>query len=197
MLIYEGPLLPKILDAVQQEKNSLVALCRGGPVNTRLMKKLLKKSPVPVIIFNRAVHDSGGGHRALFHHVIFATDWSPASKVAVEYFLSVFKEMNGILEIVNVINRRLSVRDIRELKRKLEGTRTLFLQMGIDAESHIYAGKPPEEVMLAAKDYSATTIVMGTSRKPFMKSIFSKGCAYQVATEAEVPALIIPSWIDY
>ena len=199
-LIYEGPALPKILDAVHQKKASLVAVSQKGEakksVNGRLMKNLLKKSPVPVIVFNETVHGSDRGREGLFHHVIFATDWSRASKVALEYFLFNFKGIIGMLEIVNMINMRLSVRDIRNLKRKLEGTRKVFLDMGIDAESHIYAGKPHEEIILAAKDYNATCIVMGTSYKPFIRSIFSKSCACMVAREAEVPALIIPDWID-
>lgn len=200
-LVYEGPVLPKILDAVHQEKASLVAVSHKGEtkrfVNGRLVRNLLKKSPVPVIIFNKTVYDSEPGHEGLFHHVIFATDWSHASKVALEYFLLNFKGIIEMLEIVNIINMRLSVRDIRNLRRKLEGTRKVFLDMGIDAESHIYAGKPPEEIILAAKDYNATSIVMGTSFKPFINSIFSKSCACMVAREAEVPALIIPDWTEY
>lgn len=198
-LTYEGAALPKILDVVHQEKVSLVAVSQKGKakkfVNGRLTKNLLKKSPVPVIVFNKTGQGSDRDHEPLFHHVIFATDWSRASKVALEYFLLNFKGIIGMLEIVNVINMRLSVRDIRNLKRKLEGTRKVFLDMGIDAESHIYAGKPPEEITLAAKDYNATSIVMGTSFKPFIRSIFSKSCACMVAREVEVPALIIPNWI--
>jgi len=199
-LVYEGPALPKILDVVHQEKASIVAVSQKGKakkfVNGRLSTNLLKKSPVPVIVFNKTGQGSGFDHEPLFHHVIFATDWSRASKVALEYFLLNFKGIIGMLEIVNIINMRLSVRDIRSLRRKLEGTRKVFLDMGIDAESHIYAGKPPEEIILTAKDYNATSIVMGTSFKPFLRSIFSKSCACMVAREAEVPALIIPDWIE-
>ncbi len=200
-LMYEGDSLPGILDAVHREKASLVAVSQrkeaGKVVNGRLMKKLLKKSPVPVILFNKTGKGSGPDHEGLFHHVIFATDWSRVSKAALEYFLLNFKGIIGMLEIVNVINMRLSVRDIRNLRRKLEGTRKVFLDMGIDAESHIYAGKPSEEIILAAEDYNATSIVMGTSCNPFMKSVFSKSCACMVGREAKVPALIIPDGIGY
>lgn len=198
-LIYEEPALPKILDVVQQ-KPFLVAVSQEGKakmlVNGRLMKNLLKTSPVPLIVFSKTRQGSDRDHEPLFHHVIFATDWSRASKVALEYFLVNFKGMIGMLEIVNVINLRLSVRDIRNLKRKLEVTRKVFLDMGIDAESHIYAGNPPEEIILAAKDYNATSIVMGTAFRPFIRSIFSKSCACVMAREAEVPVLIIPDWIE-
>jgi nucleotide-binding universal stress UspA family protein len=200
-LIYEKPALPKILDVVHQKKASLVAVSQKGKAkmlfNGRLTKNLLKKSPVPVIVFSKTGQSPGRDHDLLFHHVIFATDWSRASRVALEHFLPNFKGIIGMLEIVNVINMRLAVRDIRNLRRKLEGTRKVFLDMGIDAESHIYAGKPPEEIILAAKDYNATSIVMGTSYKPFIRSIFSKSCACMVAREAEVPALIIPISVEH
>lgn len=200
-LIYEEPALPKTLDVVHERKVSLVAVSQTGKakkvVNGGLTKNLLRKSPVPVIVFSKTGQDTGCDREPLFHHVIFATDWSSASKIALEYFLLNFKGIIGVLEIVNVINMRLSVRDIRNLRRKLEGTRKVFLDMGIDAESHIYAGKPSEEIILSAEDYNATSIVMGTSCKTSIRSIFSKSCARMVAKEAKVPALIIPNWTEY
>ena len=200
-LIYEEPALSNILDVIHEKKASLVAVSQTGKakrvVNSGLMRNLLKKSPIPVIVFSKTGQDAGRDREHLFHHVIFATDWSSASKVALEYFLLNFKEIIGMLEIVNVINMRLSVRDIRTLRRKLEGTRKVFLDMGIDAESHIYAGKPSEEIVLSAEDYNATCIVMGTSSKHLIRSMLSKSCARMVAREAETPALIIPNWIEY
>jgi len=200
-LIYEEPALPRILDVIHEKKASLVAVGQTGKakrvVNGCITRNLLKKSPIPVIVFGKTGHDAGRDREHLFHHVIFATDWSRASKVALEYFLLSFKEIIGMLEIVNVINMRLSVRDIRNLRRKLEGTRKVFLDLGIDAESHIYAGDPSEEIILSAEDYNATSIVMGTSYKHSIRSMLSKSCAQMVAREAETPALIIPNWIQY
>ncbi|MBW1780275.1 MAG: universal stress protein [Deltaproteobacteria bacterium] len=199
-LIYNEPTLPEILEVVHEKSASLVAVSRRGNaeriVNDRFTKNLLKRSPVPVIVFSKSGQGAVRDHAPLFHHVILATDWSHASKVALEYFLLNFKGIIGILEIVNVINMRLSVRDIRTLRRKLEGTRKVFLDMGIDAESHIYAGRPPEEIVFAADDYKATSIVMGTASKPFVKSVFSKSCACMVARDAKVPVLVIPGRIE-
>jgi nucleotide-binding universal stress UspA family protein len=96
-----------------------------------------------------------------------------------------------MLEIVNVINKKLSVRDIRNLKMKLVETRKKFLDEDIDAEAHVYAGKPAEEIMLAAEDYEATCIIMGTSNKSSFEGLFSKSCSYGVAKEAAVPVMFI------
>ena len=63
---------------------------------------------------------------------------------------------------------------------------------GIDAESHIYAGKRQEEILLAAKDYGASCIVMGSSYKPALKRIFKGSCLYDVAEGSGVPIIVVP-----
>ena len=92
-----------------------------------------------------------------------------------------------MLEVVNVINRKLSVRDMRKLKEKMVEARKVFLDQGMDAEAHIYAGKRAEEIILAASDYKATSIIMGTSGKSFMGAFFSRSCSYRVGEESPLP----------
>ena len=55
----------------------------------------------------------------------------------------------------------------------------------------VYAGKTPKEILLAAKDYNATVIVMGTGSKRTIKEIFLRSL-YKVAEESSIPVLIIP-----
>ncbi len=195
-IMCKGPYLHEILDAADREGASVAAVSRDrgtkGPLNDRLMKHLLNKLHLPVIVFNRIEGDSGTVPEGLFHHVVFAADWTRESKAALEYLLFNFKEGIELLEIVNVIDAKLSVRDIRHLKKKLEETRNLFLQIGIDAEAHIYAGNPSEEIILAAKDYGATCIVMGNAYKSFIRSLFTKNAPFKVARWAEVPSLFVP-----
>ena len=113
------------------------------------------------------------------------------SEKSLIYLLNL-KEVIRELELVTVISSRLSVRDMRNLKKRLAETRERLLDEGIDTEAHIYAGKPAEEIMLAARDYGATSIVMGTSRRSPLKDIFSRSCSYEVAERAVVPTLVIP-----
>lgn len=191
----EAPALSKILDAARQEAVSMVAasLKRGakGVFSGSLIKNLLRSSPVPVFVLNEGAQISGTIEKGVFHHVIFSTDWSLISENSMAYLLN-FKGIIGELEIVTVVNKKLSVRDMRNLKRRLTETRKVFLDEGIDAEAHVYAGKPSEEIILAAKDYNATSIIMGTSRKSRFKEFFCGSCSYRVAEEAAVPTLVIP-----
>ncbi|NVM21646.1 MAG: universal stress protein, partial [Desulfobacterales bacterium] len=147
--------------------------------------------PVPVIILPQDVNASGSGQQAVFRHVIFATDWAPSSEKAMGCLLN-FAEIVKELEVVHVIDKKPSVRDMRNLKKKLTESRKIFLDHGIDAEGHIYAGKPSDEIVLAARNYDATCIVMGTTGKSALKNFFSHGCSYRVAEGSGVPTLVVP-----
>jgi nucleotide-binding universal stress UspA family protein len=190
----QGPFLSRILEAARQEDPSMIAASlnrrRGTVLRGSLIKKLLRSSPVPVVLLNQETHPSGPPEKGVFHHVIYATDWSPLSESVLKYLLN-FKEVINMLEIVNVIHKKLSVRELRSLKQRITEIRRIFLDEGIDAEAHIYAGKPHEEILLAATDYDATAIVMGTSCKSPMQGIIHRSCSYRVAEEAEIPVLFI------
>lgn len=188
--------LPGILDVASKEKVTLIIVDldrkTNNPSRSSLIKDLFKSSSIPILVINDNEQVTTAEGRGLFGHVVFATDWSPASEKALTYLFG-FKEIMGALEIVNVIDGKLTIRDMRELKERLAHTRKMCLDEKIDAESHIYAGKTPEEIITASKDYRTTLIVMGAmSKKPFLKEIFRKSSTYMVAEEAEASVLIVP-----
>jgi nucleotide-binding universal stress UspA family protein len=194
-VIVDGPPLLCILDVARQEAASLIAASVNrrprGLFHRSLTKDLLRSSPVPVMVLHEDARGTRSGRNSMFGRVIFATDWSAASRKALDYLIG-FKGVIGELEIVHVIGKKLSVRDMRNLRKKLAGIRKTFLDEGIDAETHIYAGKPPEELVLAAKDYGATCMVMGRTRRSTLKDVFSKSCSFQVAEDLVLPTLVIP-----
>jgi nucleotide-binding universal stress UspA family protein len=186
-----------ILNTAKEEEVSLIVVNLDGKTNnpprSPLINNLIKISPIPILIINdtqeAAAAEKGKG---LFDHIVFTTDWSPASEKALTYLLG-FKEILGPVEIVNVINGKLTVRDMRQLKERLAHTRKICLDKNVDAEAHIYAGQTPEEIITASKDYRATLIVLGAiSEKTMFKKIFKKSSTYSVAEEAAVPVLIVP-----
>jgi len=193
--VMEGHMADSILDAAQREKVSLIAASLKRDVDSRvrksLTKKLLRSSPVPVMILPEKLEASGAAQEGIFSHVILADDWSAASEKARSFVLH-FKELIKELEIVYVLDTKLSVRDMGNLKDKLSQSRKIFLDQGIDAEGHVYAGEPAAEVMLAAKDYGGTCIVMGTTGKSFLKELLSKSYSYRVAEASAVPTLVVP-----
>jgi len=193
--VVKGQMARSILDVADREKVSLIAASLNRDISGRarrsLTKDLLRSSRVPVMILPENVEASASAQKGIFTQVIFADDWSPASEKARSYLLN-FREIIKELEIVYVLDRKLSVRDMGDLKEKLSKTRKIFLDQGIDAEAHVYAGEPADEVMLAARDYGATCIVMGTTGKSPLKELFSKSYSYRVAEASVVPTLVIP-----
>jgi nucleotide-binding universal stress UspA family protein len=193
--LVEGQMTRNILGVAHREGVSLIAASlerdTGGRLRRSLTRDLLRLSCVPVIILPENANVSGSAREGVFTHVIFADDWSAASENARNYLLH-FKEIIKELEIVYVLDRKLSVRDMGNLKDKLSQTRKIFLDHGIDAEAHVYAGEPADEVMLAAQDYGATCIVMGTTGKSPLKELLSKSYSYRVAEASVVPTLVIP-----
>jgi Universal stress protein family. len=192
LLVEKELSLPWILSVAKKGNVSLIVvnLDRKArkPSRSSLIKDLMRRSPVPILITNGAAVAGKG----LFEHVVFATDWSPASEKALTYLLG-FKEIMGELDIVNVIKGKLTLKDMREMKERLAHTRKRYLDEKIDAESHIYAGKTSEEIITASRDYRATLIVLGAiSKKPVYKEILGGSSSYRVAVEAAVPVLVVP-----
>jgi len=189
------PLPSIILEAADREHASLVVtrlnrekkrLFRGGAA-----RDLIRNTRYPLLLIQENAAGKGFSTRGLFDSVILATNWSDSANKAFLYIIGL-KEIVGVLDIVYVMNEKPTVKDIRQLKERIEELRRICLEEEIDAESHIYAGKTAAEILLASKDYDATLIVMGYNSKGPVQEIFSQSACFRVAEESSVPVLIIP-----
>jgi nucleotide-binding universal stress UspA family protein len=197
------PSIAGIMGKAQDEKASLIAVNLGskGPGLTRrsVVKSLMRFTQVPFLLLPETslipTEETSSGDSSLdggiFNHVIFATDWSPFSQKCVDALIH-YKEDIVELEIITVIDKKLSIRDMIGLKDMLGDARNLLKDQGIDAEGHVYAGKPSEEILLAVKDYEGSVIVMDASHRSAVKTLFKGNCTHEVAEKADVPILIIP-----
>jgi nucleotide-binding universal stress UspA family protein len=182
-----------ILHVAEEEKVSLIVVGIDKEKERSYLKSILKKlidaSPLPLLIVNEKEKPMGQG---LFDHIIFATDWSGPSEKALKYLLG-FKDSISALEVVHVIHEKLTVRDIRQLTDRLVETRKACLAEGIDAESHIYAGKTWEEIVRASQDYKGTLITLGAStKKTIWQELFTQSSVLGGVSEAVVPVLVVP-----
>ena len=194
-LVEGAPSVMDIVDRAREEKASLIAAnlnARGARLYRRsIMRNLIRSVHVPLLIIPKNTSKIQSLDKGILNHVIFATDWSPLSQHCMDAMVQLKRTIEE-LEIVTVISKKLSIRDMIKLKEMLDETRRTLLEQDIDAEAHIYAGKPSEEIMLAARDYNGTAIVMEASHRSVLKSFFYGNCAYEVAERAVVPILIIP-----
>jgi len=177
----------EIMAAAQQERVSCIVIDLDKGFHEATFRDLALKSPLPVLVIDRST--SGDG---LLDHVIFATDWSPASEKAMVQILEL-GEFVYELDIIHVISEKLTVKDMRELKERLEHTRKICLNEGINAESHIYAGDVAEEIVTASEDYRGSVIVVGSdTRRSVMERIFKKSKVDTLIRNAAVPVFFVP-----
>ena len=188
----------KILKIANEQTASLIIIdldTLNGSRNS-IIKKLIKKSTIPILFIVDNEQTEKTDDNGWFSSVIFSTNWSSESQKALN-FLFKLKNILGIVEIINVINHKLTIKDLRELKERIAKTRKVCLDEKIDTEAHIYAGNTSSEILLAAKDYKSTIIIMGGSQKKknlinILKKKFRGSASYKVTEEATLPVLVIP-----
>jgi nucleotide-binding universal stress UspA family protein len=155
------------------------------------LRNRIKTTTVPVLVVDKEETGLNFASNGLFERILFATDWSPTSDKALEYILG-FKELISDLDIVNVIDEKLTIRTLRQLKDKLAEARNRCQEQGIETEYHLYAGETADEIILAAEEYDSTAIVMGAAQRQKFKDIFLGTPSCRVAERATVATLIVP-----
>ncbi len=190
-----GPLIPWVFEVADREHVSLIVAHshrdEKGSMRGSTIRRLIRNTPVPLLIIQENGNEASPSRRGLFESVILATDWSDAAGRAWLYIIGI-KEIVGILDIVYVLHEKPTIGEIRQIKERVEEVRKICLAEEMDAESHIYAGRTADEIVLASKDYNATVIAMGYKPKGPLKEIFSGSCCYRVVKKSSVPVLIIP-----
>ena len=195
VFVAENLTVSGILNRASEWSVSLIAASlkrEGGRVSNRSFARgLIRSSQVPVLMIPQKVGNDKPSGENIFNSLAFAIDRENIEENLLNFVMGL-KGLIRELEIVNVIDKKLSIRDMIDIKTVLAETRSVFLEREIDAEVHIYAGKPAEEIMLAARDYGVKAIVMGKGHPSKLKHFFHRGCACRVAEKAPVPTLIVP-----
>lgn len=190
-----GPLIPRILDSANRENASFIVahlnrekrkMSKGSVV-----RNLIKNTRLPLLLIHENGEEGSFSTKGLFDNIILAINWSDSTQRALLYIIGV-KALVELIDAVYVLSEKPTVKDIRQIRDRVEEIREICLEEKIDTESHIYAGKIPEEILLAAKDYNASLIAMGYDSKGIFKEIFSGSACYRVAEESTVPVLIVP-----
>lgn len=177
----------EIMAAARDERVSCIVADLDRDAHGTALRELALRSPLPVLVLDRNAAEGG-----LLDHVIFATDWTPASEKAMERILAL-GELIYELDIIHVISEKLTVKDMRELKERLEHTRKVCLNEGINAESHIYAGDVAEEIVTASEDYRGSIIIMGSgTEKTLWQRLCKRSTVYSVIQQAAVPVFFVP-----
>ncbi len=165
---------------------------------------VLRRSSIPVFVCKHGPEGAcGSGEGSVFEHVLYATDFSPDSKRALEFI----RALDGAVRRVDVVHV-ITERDFRkhspeELRKEEARAREMMEEIcaglrgqGLEADSHLLAGHTAAEILKAAQDHGATMIVMGTKGRHGIREIWLGSASHRVAELASVPVVLVPTERD-
>lgn len=131
--------------------------------------------------------------------VLYATDFSPSSKRALPYALSLAQEHQAHLTLLYVaqdiddVSREgfIKVREINS--HRLEKLLPPGADLWCEPEFVVWFGSPVEGILEVAKGQKADLIVMGVRRAAQFASHLSPGKAYRTVCQAPCPVLTVRS----
>jgi nucleotide-binding universal stress UspA family protein len=201
--IQVGQLAPEVAKAVAREEADLVVIGRSQKslleqfYSGSTVTELLRRLSVPVLVY-KPVPDNPFAFGKPFQRPLLATDWSPASRRAVDYLIAI-KPLVEEVRVVHVVDEgRINGKTVmevqlarKEAKARLEQTCARLQAAGIPARSHVYVGPPAEGVEKAARECQATMVVLGSSSKNHWVERWIGSVPREIAENSAFPTLLI------
>ncbi len=198
-----GSMAAEVAKAVAREEADLVVIGRSqkslleqfysGSTVTELVRRL----SVPVLVY-KPVPDNPFAFGKPFQRPLLATDWSPASRRAVDYLIAI-KPLVEEVRVVNVVDEeRINGDSVmqaqlarKDAKARLEEICSRLQAAGIPARSHVYVGRPAEGVEKAARECQSTMVVLGSSSKNRWVERWIGSVPREIAENSAFPTLLI------
>ncbi len=189
-------LVASVLKTIQNYQISLIVIHFDKQSDRKIfggstLNNIVKSANIPVIAVDNDEKTLNFSSKGMFERVLLPTDWSTEYEKALKCVAD-FKELIDELELVNVIFKKLTLRDLQQLMDKMVNNRDACIKLGISAEYHMYAGRTVEEILRAAQDYDSTMIIIGAKRRYKFKDIFLGRLAYRVMEKSHTPVMLLP-----
>jgi len=202
--IQVGGMAAEVAKAARKEEADLVVIGRSGKSSLEqfysgsTVTELIRRLPVPTLVY-KPVPENPFAFGKPFQRPLLATDWSPASRKAVDYLIGM-KPLIEEVRVVHVIDENAiegssvmgAQKARKDAKAKMEEICGRFEAAGIAARSHVYVGAPAEGVEKAARECLATTVALGSSSKSRWVERWLGSVPQEIAEKSAYPTLLIP-----
>jgi nucleotide-binding universal stress UspA family protein len=196
---------PAVEEAVAKHRIDLIVLGTSGRTGGSkwllgsVAEEIFRRSSVPVITvgpFVRSESRSDGR----FGRVLFATDFSPESRAATPYAISLAEENDAKLILLHVaaspgeskknIKGRLSIAEVMHL---LDGLVPSEAALWCRPETVVEYGQPAERILEAARERGADLIVLGVreTRHLLAATHLEGSTAHKIVASAICPVLTV------
>jgi len=204
VLIKEGALWPTLDRIIQKNEIDLVVVgTHGMGAMHKLVigsgaEQIFRQSTRPVLTVGPAV-DGGGAPKAVFKHILFATDFGLGSEREAAFAFSLGQEHEATVTLLHVLRH---VEDHSEgslaLKRVATRHRLQDLvpsggEVWCKTELRTAVGEPGEEILRIAEDTQADLIVMGAKARAGFAGHVPGTKAYKIVSQAHCPVLTVRS----
>jgi len=201
--IIVGDTARKILETVEEEGVDLVVINRQRRskmekfyVDSKTIE-FLRKTPTTALV-HKYKAEPGRVNDKLFERPILAMDWSPPASRALEFLVGL-KSIIKKLQVIQILTEKdiagLGKRGLqkaeREHRKKLYELCNALEGEGIEAEAHLYIGDVAQ-IQNAAREYEATLIAAGTTRKSAWQARWLRSVSQELAELSELPTLLVP-----
>jgi nucleotide-binding universal stress UspA family protein len=201
-----------ILEQAAQIPASLIVMgTHGASGFERLMlgsvaEKVLRKAQCPVLVVTKHA-DAPSGAPIVFKRILCAVDFSPCSRRAVSYALSLAEEAGGALTLLHVIEGfddeppATSHFNVPEYRLHLERSSVERLSELVPPETRAWCncrtivrgGKAHREILQFAKTEGADLIVLGVRGRGAVDLALFGSTTNQVVRGADCPVLTVRS----
>jgi nucleotide-binding universal stress UspA family protein len=201
-----GRVEDKIIEAACREEVDLIVMGerRRLPLDSVYLggvpMGVARRSPIPVMVFKVP---EGAAVLPLDHRplktVVYCTDFSEVSDLAFKFL----KRLSGAVDKVEIVNLLTDddfaahdpeeIRTLEEGRLKLmEGMAAELLELGVLAETHIYAGDAAREIITVCVERDATAIVMGTTGRKGVIEAVKGSLSHRIVEKSPVPVILVP-----
>lgn len=204
VLIEEGALWPTLDRIIQKNDIDLVVVGTHGMGTVQKLvigssaEQIFRHSTRPVLTVGPAV-DGGEEPKAVFKHILFATDFGLGSDREAAYAFSLGQEHEATVTMLHVV-RHLEDHSEKGLALKREAI-THQLQELVPSGGDVWCqtqlrmeiGDPAEEILRIAQETKADLIVMGAKASAGRSGHVPGTKAYKVVSQAHCPVLTVKS----
>ncbi|WP_319522066.1 universal stress protein [uncultured Desulfosarcina sp.] len=202
--IVVGSFASQVIQAAEKESVDLIVL--GPDKKGRLeqlysgsdITEIVHRSATPVLVYKYLTR-KGPLAENPFEKPLLATNWSSASRRAIDYLKSL-KAVIREVDVVHVASEKdlkgtsaMAIQKTRkESRSKLEDLCDDLEDNGILARPHVYIGDTVEEIDKAARECQSSMIFAGSPRKSLWTDRWGSSIGKALAERSVFPILLIP-----
>jgi len=197
---------PALEEAIKDYAIDMIVLGTHGRTGAQRLlmgsvaEEVFRRSHVPVLTIGPG--ERRGAHRgARFHHVLFATDFTPESLAAAPFALSMAQENEARLTLLHVMKEPAKIPHDKAMEDAISSAllqlHEIVPQLAeswCKPEAVVEFGSPAEQILKTAKERGADLIVLGVrgaTGVPGAATHLERVTAHKVVVQAECPVLTV------